>query len=96
MQIKTRSNDVEDNCAARFAVITHETSENFYFVFYSERTNVKWIISSEECQTNKTGKNVGKCSICFSGSHKNSMDIKEEYCKEQFKKYISIDFSRFH
>lgn len=101
VQIKARSNEVADGDAALFAAITHEYTPNFYFVFYSERLNLMWIMSSEEflekCVTNKTGKNAGKRSIWFNG---NCMDTasgkKKEYCKEQFEKYISTDFSRFH
>lgn len=51
-----------------FSAIPHELTENFYFVFYSERVDggTMWILSSEEflkeCVTNKTEKmqvNVG-------------------------------------
>jgi hypothetical protein len=37
VQIKARSCEVTDGNAALFAAITHELTENFYFVFYSER-----------------------------------------------------------
>lgn len=101
VQIKARSNEVTDGDAALFSAITHSYTPNFYFVFYSERLNLMWIMSSEEflkeCTTNKSGKNIGKRGIWFNG---NRMDketgIKEEYCKKQFEKYICHDFSRFH
>ena len=102
VQIKARSRGVTDGDAALFAAISHEFRPNFYFVFFSERLdNTMWILSSEEflkeCVTNKTGKNAGKRSIWFNG---NCIDKKtgekREYCKEQFKKYIATDFSRFH
>lgn len=102
VQIKARSSSVTDGDAALFSAITHELTSNFYFVFYSERLeNTMWILFSEEflseCVTNKTGKNAGKRSIWFNG---NRMDKgtgqKKEYCKEQFKKYIATDFSRFY
>ncbi len=100
IQIKARSNEVKEGDAALFSAITHEFTEKFYFVFYSERMKKKWIMSSEEflneCQTNKDGKNAGKRSIRFNGYHKNSKGEMEEYCKEQLKKYICTDFSRFH
>ena len=77
-----------------------EQTENFYFVFYSERLDMMWILSSEEflkeCVTNKTGKNTGKRSIWFNGNRKDKSGVKKEYCKKQFEKYIAADFSRFH
>ena len=103
VQIKARSKDVADGDAALFAAITHEQVKNYYFVFYSERLDdgTMWILSSEEflkeCVTNKKGKNAGKRSIWFNGNRKDKeTGIKKEYCKEQFKKYIAKDFSRFH
>jgi hypothetical protein len=47
VQIKARSKDVAPGDAALFAAISHEPSENFYFVFYSERLETMWILSSE-------------------------------------------------
>lgn len=73
VQIKARSNEVKEGDAALFSAITHELTENFYFVFYSERVDggTMWILSSEEflkeCVTNKNGKNVGKRGIWFNG-----------------------------
>ena len=101
VQIKARSNEVTDGDAALFSAITHDLTDNFYFVFYSERLEMMWILSSEEflqeCVTNKTGKNAGKRSIWFNGNRKDKKTgIKKEYCKKQFEKYIATDFSRFH
>ena len=101
VQIKARSREVTDGDAALFSAITHEQTENFFFVFYSERLDMMWILSSKEfiseCVTNKTGKNAGKRSIWFNGNRVDPSDgKKKEYCKEQFKKYIALDFSRFH
>ena len=101
IQIKARSNEVADGDAALFAAITHELTPNFYFVFYSERLDSMWIMSSEEflneCVTNKNGKNKGKHSIWFNGNRTdNATGIKKEYCKKQFEKYLCTDFSRFH
>ena len=101
VQIKARSNEVTEGDAALFAAITHELTPNFFFVFYSERLDKMWIMSSEEflqeCVTNKTGKNSGKHSIWFNG---NKIDKetgkKKEYCKSQFDKYICNNFNRFH
>lgn len=101
VQIKARSTEVTDGDAALFSAITHEYTPNFYFVFFSERLNTMWILSSEEflqeCITNKTGKNEGKRSIWFNGNKTDKeTGIKKEYCKKQFEKYIAMDFSRFH
>ena len=101
IQIKARSNEVADGDAALFAAITHELTPNFYFVFYSERLDSMWIMSSEEflneCVTNKNGKSKGKHSIWFNGNRTdNATGIKKEYCKKQFEKYLCTDFSRFH
>ena len=101
IQIKARSSKVIDGDAALFAAIRHEKTENFYFVFYAERLNKMWILSSEEflkeCVTNKTGKNKGTHSIWFNGKRiDKKTGKKKEYCKKQFKKYLAKDFSRFH
>ena len=101
IQIKARSREVADGDAALFAAITHEYRENFQFVFYSERLDTMWILSSEEflkeCITNKTGKNIGRHSIWFNGNRRDpETGIKAEYCKKRFEKYICTDFSRFH
>lgn len=67
IQIKARSNDVKLGDAALFSAIEHSERANYYFVFYSERLDCMWILSSEEflqeCVTNKSGKNIGKHSI---------------------------------
>ena len=101
IQIKARSKEVTDGDAALFAAITHELTPNFYFVFFSERLDTMWILSSEEfiheCVTNKTGKNSGKRSIWFNWNRLDEKTgKKKEYCKKQFERYISKDFSRFH
>ena len=101
IQIKARSKEVTEGDAALFAAITHECKENFYFVFYSERLDMMWIMSSEEfineCVTNKNGKNKGKRSIWLNGFRiEKETGVKKEYCKKQYEKYISTDFSRFH
>ena len=99
IQIKARSRDVAAGDAALFAAITREPRENFYFVFYSERLDMMWILSSQEfldeCTTNVSGKNEGKRSIWFNGNRKGKDGVKREYCKPQFEKYVAKDFSRF-
>lgn len=101
IQIKARSKEVAEGDAALFSAITHELTTNFYFVFYSERLDLMWIMSSKEfinkCVTNKNGKNKGKRSIWFNGNRvdKNT-GVKREYCKKRFEEYLATDFSRLH
>lgn len=99
VQIKARSKDVIDGDAALFAAIPHELRDNYWLVFYSERLDSIWIMSSEEfvkeSVQNKTGKNAGKRSIWFNGKKKDKTTGKSfEYCKKHFEKYLVKDFSR--
>ena len=101
IQIKARSNTVEEGNAALFAGIEHKLTPNYYFIFYSERMDTMWIMSSkeflEECNTNINGKHAGKHTIQFNGYKKGKTDNEKiEYCKDKFKKYISKDFSILH
>lgn len=100
VQIKARSKTVADGDCALFAAIPHERRHNYWFVFYSERLDTIFIMSSEEfikeAYQNKTGKNAGKRSIWFNGRKMNKQTgIKEDYIKPQFQKYVAKDFSRF-
>ena len=99
VQIKARSKDVVDGDAALFAAIPHELRENYWFVFYSERLDLIWVMSSKEfikeSVQNKNGKNAGKRSIWFNGKKKDKAAGQSvEYCKKQFEKYLSKNFSR--
>ena len=99
VQVKARSKDVVPGDAALFAAIPHELRDNYWFVFYSERMDMTWIMTSKEfireSAQNKTGKNKGKRSIWFNG-RKTDREIGEvtEHCKPQFKKYLAKDFSK--
>lgn len=100
VQIKARSNTVIAGDAALFAAMNHEARNNYYFVFYSERLDTMFIMSSDEylqeCVTNKNGKNLGKRSIWFNGNKTNKKTgEKEEYIYARFEKYIAKDFTRF-
>jgi len=99
VQIKARSSTVVPGNGALFSAIPHESRSNYWFVFYSERLNTIWIMSSPEFITesvqNKNGKNVGKRGIWFNGTRKNrATGVKEEYVKDRYKKYVCPDFSR--
>jgi len=101
VQIKARSKDVIDGDAALFAAMIHEYRPNYFFIFYSERLETMWIMSSEEflkeCVTNKTGKNAGKRSIWFNGKKKDPITGQpKEYAKPQYDKYRVNNFSRFY
>ena len=91
VQIKARSKDVIEGDAALFAAIPHELRDNYWFIFYSERMDMTWIMTSDEfiaeSDQNKNGKNAGKRSIWFNGRKKNKeTGNQEEYCKKQFEK----------
>jgi hypothetical protein len=99
IQIKARSRDVVIGDAALFAAIEHDHREEYWFVFYSERLDLVWLMTSEEFLAdsvqNKTGKNAGKRSVWFNGKRRNKATGEhEEYCKPQWEKYLAADFSR--
>ncbi len=99
VQIKARSRTAKVGDAALFAAITHEPRDNYWFIFYSERMDLTWIMSSDEFVTeavqNKTGKNKGKRSIWFNGRRKDKSTGKYvEYCKPQFERYLADSFDR--
>jgi hypothetical protein len=95
VQIKARSNDNKFGSAGLFAAIPHEYRKNYWFVFYSERMDKMWILSSrefiQESNQNKSGKNAGKRSIWFNGRNtKNNT----EHVKPHFQKYVTTNFDR--
>ncbi|MGI9558647.1 MAG: hypothetical protein ACR2NQ_03115 [Thermodesulfobacteriota bacterium] len=100
VQIKARSKDVKNpRDAALFSAIKHEHRENYWFVFYSEGMDTKWIMSSEEfieeSRQNDKGKNKGKRSIWLNGRRKNKETGEYElYTLPQFEKYVEEDFRR--
>ena len=99
IQIKARSRGVVDKDAALFAAISHDPRDHYWFVFYSERMDSTWIMTSEEfiieAVQNKTGRNAGKRSIWFNGRRVNKQSgCAEEYCRPRFIKYLASDFSR--
>ncbi len=95
VQIKARSKDARFGDAALFAALTHNVRQNYWFVFFSERMNTIWIMSSREfirdSHQNKTGENAGKRTISFNGKKTNA---KTEHVKPQFQRYVATDFRR--
>lgn len=72
---------------------------NYWFVFYSERMDMTWLMTSEEFDReavkNKSGKNIGLRSIWFNGKRRNKITgTTEEYCKPRWEKYVVTDFGR--
>ena len=99
VQIKARSRDVAEGDCALFAAIPHESRQNYWFVFYSERLDITWIMTSaefiEHANQNKNGKNIGKRSIWFNGKRKNkSTGCLDEHPYPRFERFIAKDFSR--
>ncbi len=99
VQIKARSKSVVKGNAAIFSVRSHEWRKDYWFVFYSERMDMMWIMSSKEfikeTRPNKSGKWKGLRKIWFNGrkTEKKSGKV-TEHCKPQFIKYVAEDFSR--
>lgn len=95
VQIKARSKTVSFGDAGLFAALTHEVRKNYWFVFYSERMETIWIMSSKEfiseASQNKLGKNPGKRSIWFNGKNSKS---ESEHVKPQYQKYVAESFRR--
>lgn len=99
VQIKARSRDVINGDAALFAAIPHELRANYWFVFYAERLDKMWVMTSKEflaeSYQNKRGKNAGLRSIWFNGTRTNrETGRKEEYPKERFRRYEATSFRR--
>jgi len=95
VQIKARSKNVKFGSAGLFAALKHEYRKNYWFVFYSERMDTTWIMSSkefiEEARQNKSGKNIGKRTIWFNGRNTKQQ---KEHVKPQFEKYLVTNFNR--
>jgi hypothetical protein len=95
VQIKARSKKAVFGDAALFAALTHELRSDYWFVFYSERMDKIWIMTSEEfireSHQNKSGKNVGKRTIWFNGKNTKTAT---EHCKPQFECYVAMNFQR--
>ncbi len=99
VQIKARSKTVAFGDAALFSAIPHEHRIDYWFVFYSERLETIWLLTSqefiEESFQNKKGKNVGLRSIWFNGKNTNRQTgEKSEYVKDRYLRYVIKDFSR--
>jgi hypothetical protein len=98
-QIKARSNGVAFGDAGLFAAIRHLPRPNYFFIFYSERLDTTWIMTSEEflrhSVVNKTGRNAGLRSLWFNGRRLDrSTGERIEYVKPQWERFVAADFAR--
>ena len=95
VQIKARSKTAKFGNGGLFAALTHELRDDYWFVFYSERMDTIWIMTSKEfiseSNQNKKGKNTGKRSIWLNGKNTKA---NTEHVKPQFKKYVATNFHR--
>jgi hypothetical protein len=95
VQIKARSKHVEFGNAALFAAIPHEYRPNYWFIFYSERIECMWIMSSSEfiaeAGQNKSGEHKGKRSIKFNGKNTKAQT---EHVLPDLEKYLETNFNR--
>ena len=100
VQIKARSEDVRPGDAALFAAIDHPAERlDYWFVFYSERMDAMWIMTSgefiENSHQNRSGRNVGRRTIWFNGHRRDKASGQRgEYTKPRFEKYVATDFRR--
>jgi hypothetical protein len=100
VQIKARSADVIPGDAGLFSAIPHEIErQDYWFIFYSERMDMLWIMTSAqfiaEAVVNKNGRNIGLRGLWFNGKRRNTTTgIAEEYCRPRYEKYVAHDFSR--
>ncbi|MEO5776677.1 MAG: hypothetical protein ABIQ27_07210 [Flavobacterium sp.] len=95
VQIKARSTGNKFGDAALFAGLRHDYRKNYWFVFFSERMDTLWILSSKEFIENSNqnikGNNIGKRSVWFNGKDTKNQ---KEHVKPQFQKYIATNFDR--
>jgi hypothetical protein len=95
VQIKARSKHVKFGDGALFAAIPHELRNNYWFVFYAERLDKIFLLSSiefiKESRQNKSGNNEGKRSLKLNGINTKA---KKEHTLPQFIKYEVKNFNR--
>lgn len=100
VQIKARSEDVRPGDAALFAAIGHPVERvDYWFVFYSERMDVMWIMTPgefiENSHQNRSGRNVGRRTTWFNGHRRDKASgQRAEYTKPRFEKYVATDLRR--
>lgn len=101
IQIKARSKDVKFGQAAYFSSIDHPTMRpDYWFVFYSERMDKTWIMTSREFRE-VSGKfrlkkgNAERCKLFFNGKKADrATRICTEYTLPRYSRFEVADFSR--
>ena len=98
LQIKARSDTVAVGNAALFAGIEHpKKRENYYFLFYSQRMDMIWFMSSkdyiENANQNKSGDNIGKRTISLNGTNNGKEIPKDRFSQWCITKDGTHDFS---
>jgi len=99
VQIKARSCDVGAGDCSLFSAITHELRHNYWFVFYAERIDKTFLMTSDEfvaeSYVNKSGKHKGTRSIWFNLKRKNKITGGvDEPVNPRFEKYMVQNFER--
>ena len=88
VQIKAKGKNSKDPCM--FAAITHRPRQDYWFLFYAEKYDKMWILSSDEFlsvasqNVKKEANHLGKYSINFG---KNG-DLHSEYVVENFNRIL--------
>jgi hypothetical protein len=95
IQIKTTSNNVKFGDTGLFAALKHNYRPNYWFVFYSERLETIWIMSSKEfvAKSNQgpKAKLKGERTIRLSGRNTKA---KTEHVLPRFEKFVATNFDR--
>lgn len=99
VQIKARSSDAKAGTAGLFTVRSHELQTHFWFVFFSERMDRMWIMTSEEftreAKRTKSGKYEGLWWIQFNQRRKNkSTGDYGEPMHPKYEEFTATDFRR--
>lgn len=100
IQIKARSSTVKQGNAALFAAIRHDkVRHDYWFVFYSERLDATWIMSSEEfdqaAYINRRGTHIDLRTISFAGTRRNRVTgQREEFCRQKWDHFRAKSFQR--
>lgn len=95
VQIKARSANVKPGTETLFSVRSHEVRPNFWFGFYSEKTNQQWIMTSDqfvkEANQTKTGKYEGLWWIKFDTKSRRGT---QRGVNTDLGRYLAQDYSR--
>jgi len=100
VQIKARSSVCQAGNAGLFAAIDHPAPRpDHWFVFYAERMDTTWLLSSREflqaSSANKSGKNKGLRTLSLNGRKKDRASGRVvEFCRPQFARFVVSSFER--